>query len=158
MLSFLQQIVIMRRRNHCTSNLRHFQSLQNHQPRNEVPQSSRVYRRSCSDMLTKVTILLVLLPHMAQTKYTRGKLWKLFKNQLVTLKLSKTWWRLKTGAAYEKHYVLQVENVLFQTGVFHDEMYVSKLLQQKGNRHLSTTLFPYFFLMLRYLKNKELCR
>ena len=50
-----------------------------------------------SDMLTKVALLFVLLPHMAQTKYARGK-----KSQ-------------------KKFFLF-----------FHrDEMYMSKLLQQR---------------------------
>ena len=82
--SFCFQIVIMRRRNHC--------NIQLHPRRNEVATrfknysrssacSSRVYQRSTTDMLAKVTLLLVLLPHMAQTKYTsRGKSFRYTKN------------------------------------------------------------------------------
>ena len=52
---------------------------------------------------------------------------------------------MKTGAAYEKHSVPQVENVLFQ-GVFHDEMYVSKLLHKRvtdTSRLLYSPTFSY---------------
>ena len=71
--------------------------------------------RTRSDhMLTKVALLLVLLPHMAQTKYARGK------------KKAAEFFVSFTSCRY-----------LF----FHrDEMYVSKLLHKERHLHFE----PYF--------------
>ena len=70
--------------------------------------------RAKSDMLSKVALLFVLLPHMAQTKYARGK--EFFST--------------------------------FSLLFFHrDEMYMSKLLQQRETPPFE----PYFFAFLAWL-------
>ncbi len=71
----------------------------------------------CQSILTKVAILLVLLPHMAQTKYARGKTKKfpfIF------------WWCLCACRGV----IIQSCACYSKSHCWGDEMYVSKLLHK----------------------------